>query len=57
MDSQSIITAFWNKVRNPQEVSRDIMLKDGVYTIEKEGKEIVVISVSRGLGDVYKRLG
>lgn len=47
MDSQSIITAFWNKVRNPQEVSRDIMLKDGVYTIEKEGKEIVVISVSR----------
>lgn len=47
MDSQSIITAFWNKVRNPQEVSRDIMLKDGVYTIEKEGKEIVVISVPR----------
>lgn len=43
----SMILAFWNGVRDAQKVERDIMLRDGVYPIDVDGKHLVIIRVPR----------
>ena len=46
-DARSAISDFWNTVRNPKRVARDVMLYDGVR-VEQEGDvELVVIDVPR----------
>lgn len=44
-DAESLVDAFWNDVRNPNKVERDIMLADGVSAITRDGLSIVVIIV------------
>lgn len=44
-DAESLVDAFWNDVRDPNKVERDIMLADGVSAITRDGLSIVVITV------------
>lgn len=46
-DAQGIIADFWSTLRNPQKVSHDIMLYDGVSAKRAESKDFVVINVPK----------
>ena len=46
-DAEALIDAFWNDVRNPTKVERDIMLADGVSAVTRDGLSIVVVTVPR----------
>lgn len=46
-----IVDDFWKTIRNPDRVERDIMLADGVKTLNREGMIFVVIDVPRAERD------
>lgn len=50
-NSQDQIDAFWMTVRNPQRVSRDVTLADGVQAVQRDGFDFVVITVPRAERD------
>lgn len=46
-DARAVVADFWNTLRNPQKVDRDVMLFDGVCIETLDNKDIVVIEVPR----------
>ena len=46
-DAQGVVASFWNSLRNPQRVGRDVMLYDGVRVECVADKDFVVIDVPR----------
>lgn len=50
-DQNDLITKFWNKVRNRDFVSRDVMLYDGVAPVTVKGFKLVVITVPKASRD------
>lgn len=46
-DAQGVVASFWNSLRNPQRVERDVMLYDGVRIERVADKDFVVIDVPR----------
>lgn len=46
-DPADLIAKFWNKVRNSDFVSRDIMLCDGVNSVTVDGFKLVIIHVPK----------
>lgn len=48
-DPASVESAFWTTVRNPERVSGDVMLPDGVYVADAGGLPLVVIDVPRAM--------
>ena len=46
-DAQGVVADFWSTLRNPQRVSRDVMLFDGVRIERVDGKDFVLITVPR----------
>ncbi len=46
-DQNDLIAKFWNKVRNRDFVSRDVMLCDGVNSATVKGFDLVIISVPK----------
>ncbi|MDO4443893.1 MAG: putative DNA binding domain-containing protein [Slackia sp.] len=46
-DADGLIAEFWSTVRNPQKVSCDAMLFDGVRSERIEGADFVIVSVPR----------
>lgn len=51
LDSDKIISEFWNTVRNPEKINHDIMLFDGVYSATLNNKTVVIIKVPRSERD------
>lgn len=59
---QEQVDTFWVTVRNPQKVSRDVTLADGVRIVQRDELDFVVITVPRAERDdkpvtVYDRRG
>ena len=50
-DPRGIVDAFWETVRNPKKVSRDITLPDSVRVISRGDMEFVSIEVPRAERD------
>lgn len=50
-DAQTLADEFWDAVRNPQKVSRDVTMADGVQTICRDGRDFLVIDVPRAERD------
>lgn len=50
-DSTDLVDIFWGIVRNPEKVSRDVTLADGVRAITRDGLDFVVIAVPRAERD------
>ncbi len=46
-DAGALIKTFWDVVRNPSKVSRDVMLPDGVRSVEINGRTVVIVTVPR----------
>jgi len=50
-DPRGIVDAFWETIRNPKKVSRDITLPDSVRVISRGDMEFVSIEVPRAERD------
>lgn len=50
-DPPRLTDDFWNTVRNPTKISRDVTLADGATTVSRDGKSFVVITVPRAERD------
>lgn len=46
-DQNDLIAKFWNKVRNREYVSRDVMLYDGVSPVTVNGFKLIIIRVPK----------
>lgn len=46
-DPTGLMEQFWNEIRNPKKVSRDILLNDSVKTVCRDGLDFVVVAVPR----------
>ena len=46
-DADTLIKAFWDVVRNPSKVPRDVMLPDGVRSVKINDSTVVIITVPR----------
>lgn len=59
-DPKAMVDDFWNTVRNPSKVNRDVMLLDGVAIVSRKGMDFICIEVPRAERDdkpvmVYER--
>jgi predicted HTH transcriptional regulator len=46
-DAEKMKTDFWNAVNNRQKISHNILTNHMVYTVQKDGKDLLVIEVPR----------
>lgn len=46
-DPAGLMEQFWNEIRNPKKVSRDILLHDSVKAVHRDSLDFVVITVPR----------
>ena len=56
-DAQKMKETFWKLVNNRQKISHNIVLEKGVYILETDGKEILVVEIPRAertVRPVYK---
>lgn len=51
LDSDKLISEFWNTVRDPVRVNHDIMLLDGISPVSIDNKTVVIIRVPRAERD------
>lgn len=50
-DGRALMDDYWNTVRNPTKVARDVTLVDGVRLVNRDGRDFVVITVPRAERD------
>ena len=46
-DSEKIVADLWNAVNNPDKVSANVLFNESIYSVDVDGKTVVVVEVPR----------
>ena len=46
-DSEKIVADLWNAVNNPDKVSANVLFNESIYSVDVDGKAVVVVEVPR----------
>lgn len=47
VDSNKVVTDFFNQLHNPQKVNRSVLVDSDVRIVEVDGKDVIYINVPR----------